>query len=94
MWGPPCNPPSTHQAPQEFRSTSVEVRNLLKVLDGEMSRKEMQEELGLKDKRNFRENYLNPSIAGELIQMMYPENPTHSKQKYFITDKGKTLVGK
>ena len=33
--------PSTEQVPQNLYSTSVEVRNLLKVIEGEMSRKEM-----------------------------------------------------
>jgi predicted transcriptional regulator len=64
------------------------------VIDGKMSRKEMQQALSLKHEGNFRENYLNPAIVEELIQMMYPENPTHSKQKYFITDKGKTFLNK
>lgn len=85
---PTKHPPSTHQVPQNLRSTSVEVRNLLKVMAGEMSRIELQEELGLKDRRNFRENYLEPALADAIIEMKYPDSPNHPKQKYLITDKG------
>jgi predicted HTH transcriptional regulator len=48
--------PSADQVPQELRSTSVEVGNLIKVLNTELSRKEIQQVLGLKHKGNFREN--------------------------------------
>lgn len=91
---PTKHPPSTHQVPQEFRSTSVEVRNLLKILKGEMSRIELQEELSLKDRRNFRENYLEPALAESLIRMKYPDSPNHPKQRYIITEKGKTFLKK
>jgi ATP-dependent DNA helicase RecG len=56
-----------------------------------MSRKEIQEVLELKDRRNFRENYLGPAIAQELVSMKYPHNPSHNKQKYHLTAKGETL---
>lgn len=85
-------PSSTHQVPTKHPpSKNTELTNLIKVLDGEMSRQELQELLGLKDKRNFRENYLNPAIETELIKMKYPEKPTTSKQKYFLTEKGEQV---
>lgn len=95
--------PSTHQAPtkyppcsvgvpQEYRSTSVEVKNLIKVLKGEMSRKELQEILELKHEGNFRENYLEPALKEEFISMKYPDNPNHPRQKYLITKKGASLL--
>lgn len=56
-----------------------------------MSRLELQELLGLKHARNFRENYLNPAIEAELIKMKYSEKPTTSKQKYFLTEKGEQV---
>jgi ATP-dependent DNA helicase RecG len=83
--------PSTEEVPQELRSTSVEVRNLIKVLNGEMSRKEIQQALGLKHEGNFRENYLEPALEAELIEMKHPDSPNHPKQRYLLTEKGEML---
>lgn len=56
-------PTSTAGVPQEYRRSTVEVQDLLKVIgNSEKSRKELQEILGLKDINNFRENYLEPAI--------------------------------
>lgn len=92
--------PSTAGAPQEHRSTSVEVpqkltvevKNLLKVINGEMSRKEIQEALVLKHEGNFRENYLEPALVEGLIKMKFPDSPNHPKQKYLLTEKGTELL--
>jgi len=56
-----------------------------------MSRQEIQDALELKDRRNFRENYLNPALEQGLVSMKYPDNPTHYKQKYRLTAKGEEL---
>jgi len=83
--------PSTDQVPQEFRGTSVEVESLIKVLNGELSRQEIQQVLGLKHKGNFRENYLEPALELELIRMKHPDSPNHPKQRYVLTEKGVVL---
>jgi hypothetical protein len=77
--------------PQEFRNTSVEVKNLLKLTEGEMSRKQIQEALEFKHEGNFRENYLEPSLKEQYIEMKYPDSPNHPKQRYVVTEKGKAL---
>lgn len=59
-----------------------------------MSRKEIQQILGLKHEGNFRENYLEPAIELGLIEMKYPGSPNHPQQKYLITEKGKELLDK
>jgi len=84
--------PSTEEVPQEFRRSSVEVKNLLMAMQGEMSRKEIQQALGLKHEGNFRENYLEPALESNLIEMKYPNSPNHPKQKYLITEPGKRLI--
>lgn len=86
------HPPSTDEVPQEYRRSTVEVRNLLKVLVGEKSRQELQEALELKDRRNFRENYIEPALQDELIQMKYPDSPNHPKQRYLLTEKGEKIL--
>ena len=84
---------STVGVPQEYRRSTVEVRNLLKVLgDSEMSRKEIQQVLGLKHEGNFRENYLEPALELGLIEMKYPDSPNHPNQKYLMTKEGKELL--
>jgi len=89
---PTKQPSSTHQVPTKQPSSSVEVRNLLKVLVGEKSRQELQDALELKDRRNFRENYIDPAIENGLIELKYPDSPNHPKQRYLLTDKGQELL--
>jgi predicted HTH transcriptional regulator len=84
--------PSTAGVPQKYRRSTVEVQNLLKALRGEMSRKEIQKVLQLKHEGNFRENYLEPALAKEFIQMKYPASPNHPKQRYLLTKKGRELL--
>jgi len=55
----------------------------------ELSRDEIQEKLGLLDRKNFRKNYLNPALDSGLIEYTIPESPNHPNQKYRLTDKGK-----
>jgi hypothetical protein len=94
--------PSTNQVPanyplssevlsQEFRNTAIEIRNLLKVMEGEMSRKEIQDALELKHIGNFRENYLEPALTDAVIEMKYPDSPNHPRQKYLVTEKGNII---
>ena len=56
-----------------------------------MSRKEIQEELKLSDKVNFRINYLEPALTAGLIQMKYPDSPNHPRQKYLLTEEGRAF---
>ncbi|MFH1627554.1 MAG: Fic family protein [Pseudomonadota bacterium] len=42
---------------------------MLTVIQGEMSRAEIQQKLGLTDEKHFRENYQQPAVAMELIEM-------------------------
>ena len=46
------------------------------------SRDEMQKFLGLKDKNNFKNNYLTPLLEKGLIVMTIPDKPTSKNQKY------------
>lgn len=62
------------------------------MLKKEMSRDEIMAALGLSDRKNFRELYLNPSIEDKLVTLTIPDKPTSSKQKYKITEIGKTIL--
>ena len=59
-----------------------QVKALLKVIQGEMSREQLQSALGLKDRKSFRERYLMPALEQGLIEMTIPEKPNSSLQKY------------
>ncbi len=68
------------------------MRNLLKSVEGEMSRDEIMQKMGLKDIKNFRDIYLNPAINTVLIALTIPEKPQSSKQKYKLTALGKMAL--
>jgi ATP-dependent DNA helicase RecG len=68
-----------------------EVR-LVAVLQGEMSRRQLQDALALKDDEHFRTAYLNPALEARLIEMTIPDKPQSSRQKYRLTDAGRALL--
>lgn len=66
----------------------------MEALEGEMSRREIQEKLGLKNDEHFRKAYLLPALEAECIEMTLPDKPRSSKQKYRLTEKWKAHLGK
>ena len=44
-----------------------------------------------KSRETLEQNFINPAIDDGYIAMLYPNNPHHPKQKYYLTEKGKTL---
>jgi len=71
-----------------------QVERLLSVFLGEHNRQELQDFLGLSDRKNFREKYLNPAVEVRLVELVNPDNPTSSKQRYVLTASGKRLAEK
>lgn len=68
------------------------IRNLVMVIgNGQCSIKEMLKEVGLKDRKNFLEYHLNPSISEGYVRLLYPQSPRHPRQKYLLTMKGLML---
>ena len=65
-----------------------EVKKMLSIMDGEMTRRQIQKKLGLKDEKHFRQNYQQPAAAQGLIEMTIPDKPNSRLQKYKITAKG------
>ena len=47
--------------------------------------------VGLKDRENFLQHYLNPAIKEGYVRMLYPNSPRHPRQKYLLTVKGMAL---
>lgn len=55
------------------------------------SRDELQERLGLRDRKSFRKNYIEPAIKDGYIEMTLPDKPTSKNQRYRLTKKGISL---
>ena len=75
-------------APQVIPQVTPQVEKLLEVIDNECNRKLIQDRLGLSDKRNVNDNYLQPALKLKLVEMTIPDKPNSSKQKYRLTKEG------
>lgn len=64
---------------------------MLVIGDKELSVKEMMNGIGLKDRKNVINLYLNPAIAEGYVCLLYPQSPRHPRQKYLLTVKGLAL---
>lgn len=84
---------STPQAPPKHPLSTPQVRSLVSIIgDSKYSVTEMMELLELKDRKHFRNSYLNPAINEGFVELTHPEQPKHPNQKYYLTDKGKALL--
>ena len=77
----PASPPQVTQ----------QIRSLISCLDGERTRSEILQSLGLKDRTNLAKEYIQPALTAGFIEMTIPDRPRSSKQKYRLTDKGREL---
>lgn len=58
--------------------------------EDEYSRAEIMELSGLKHRPTFLYNYLQPAVELGLIELTISDKPNSSKQKYRLTQKGKS----
>lgn len=79
-----------HVAPQ----VSPQVIGLLRQLlgKGEMTRQELMDIAGLKDRKHFAEAYLQPALDAGLLEMTIPDKPQSSKQRYRLTAAGQAAA--
>ena len=86
------DPTSTRQAPDKYPTSTRQVESLIRLIGENLySVKEMMQLMQLKDRENFLNNYLTPSIYAGWVEPLYPNQPKHPKQKYYLTEKGKAL---
>lgn len=87
----------TDQVPTKYRQvptkltdyvTEPEGRLIKAIGTNELSVKKLMDAIGLKQRRNFMVNYIEPSIKDGLVTLLYPESPRHPRQKYKLTVKG------
>lgn len=69
-----------------------QVRTLLSALSNkQLSLKVLMEEVGLKHRPTFLENYINPAFEVGFLRVLYPDKSNHPRQKYLLTAKGLAL---
>jgi ATP-dependent DNA helicase RecG len=73
------------------RKTTVQVRELVRVLDRDRSRVQILEGLGLRNRSNLVVNYLRPALGAGLVEMTIPDKPTSGRQRYRLTPLGREL---
>lgn len=79
-------------APQVTPQVTPQVLELLRAVNSEASRAELQEKLGLRDRKSFFERYLRPALALGLLEMSIPEKPNSRLQKYRLTESGRQVI--
>lgn len=68
--------------------SSMLIQHLMEIMQEKtMTMAEMMEAFGRKNRKKFRENYINPALKEGLIERKYPNQPTHPKQMYKLTMK-------
>lgn len=83
---------TTIQVPHKYRTSTIQVKNLIRTVGHETySVKEIMELLKLKNRSYFSKEYLKPALENSLLEPIYPEQPNHPKQKYLLTTKGLAL---
>lgn len=68
-----------------------QVKELIRVLDQEMDREEIQTKLDLSHRENFRSNYLKSALEQGFVEMTIPDKPNSRLQEYRLTILGKQL---
>lgn len=74
------------QVPPKYPPSTPQVDKLLLILGTDyLSTTEIMGLMGLRDRKSFRANYLNPAIKKGFVEMLYPEQQRHPQQKYRLT---------
>lgn len=88
-------PTSTPQVEDKLHPDNSDIIRLVNVVgEKELSVSEIMAGLGLKDRKNVLNLYLNPTIAEGYLRLLYPQSPRHPRQKYLLTVKGLALYNK
>ena len=85
-------PTSTRQVVDLLHTDNPYIHQIVEVIgDKQMSVKELMSAVGLKNRENFMENYLNPAIENGYVRLLFPHSPRHPRQRYFLSVKGLAL---
>lgn len=93
---PPTSRPTSSPTNSPTNSPAAGNANVAKLIeaigDKSLSVKEMMAAMGLRDRGNFVSRSLTPAVSGGLVEMLHPDHPRHPRQKYRLTDAGKSLL--
>ncbi|SHN67504.1 Fic family protein [Desulfovibrio litoralis] len=82
--------------PQVNPQVTPQVAQILQILSNahpkNLSRKELQDIAGLRDRKSFSENWIKPALNAKLIEMTLPDKPNSRLQCYRLTNKGNFFV--
>mgnify|MGYP003304676057 FL=1 len=84
---PTCNKLITPTSNE--KSLTRMIIKILKVIDGEITRAEIMDALGVKDRATFAKCYLSPALKYEFIEMTQPNSPRSPTQRYRLSEKGR-----
>ena len=87
----PTSSPTSRANP--FYTDNINVQRLVAAIgEGKRSVREILGLLNLKDRKNLLEYYIAPACDDGLVSLLYPDTPTHPRQKYVLTVKGLALL--
>lgn len=90
---PTSAPTSNPTSAPASNPTSKAVLRLIMIMPSDyIDRKGLMELCGLKDRKSFMEVYLQPALNDGVVEMLYPDSPRAPRQKYRLTEKGKSIV--
>jgi len=84
--------PSGHQVVAKLSPSIPKIKETLQKMTEPMSAKDMRFLCGQKDHSHFKRNVIDPLVTAGLIAMTHPDSPKSPKQKYFLTEYGKSLM--
>ena len=86
----PQNAPQ--DTPQDSGHVTDRIEQLVAAVTEEMSRAQLQELIGLRDRNHFTSAYLRPALEAGMIEMALPAKPTSRHQRYRRTAAGEALA--
>ncbi|WP_367183864.1 Fic family protein, partial [uncultured Bacteroides sp.] len=84
--------PSWDQVGTKLALSRGEIQTILKTCISEKSLMEIITLLHFSNRTKFRNKYINPLIEEGLLAMTVPDKPNSRLQKYYTTEKGKSLL--
>jgi len=84
--------PKTSTSGEVTPQVTPQVRRLLEAAAVPQSRAELQEAVGLADRKHFRQSLLNPLLASGWLSQTLPGAPNSRLQKYCLTAQGRAWL--
>jgi ATP-dependent DNA helicase RecG len=82
----------TAQVPHKYPASTAQVSIMLEAGREPKARDELQVLVGLTHRQHFIKEYLKPLLAAGWLEMTIPEKPRSSKQRYRLTQKGRSIL--